>query len=137
MKKEAIRVRIAPSPTGYLHFGTARTALFNWLFAKKHGGVFILRIEDTDTERSKKEYEDDIKRELQWLGLEWDEFYRQSEREKIYEKYLRKLLTEKFAYYCFCTKEELDGERQRRITEGLPPRYGGKCRSLSVPVILL
>src|SRR3989344_9397944 len=87
-----IRVRIAPSPTGFLHIGTARTALFNWLFAKKYGGKFILRIEDTDLERSEKRFEDDIIAGLKWLGLNWDEWpYRQSERLDIYEKYLKQL----------------------------------------------
>lgn len=131
MKKEAVRVRIAPSPTGYLHFGTARTALFNWLFAKKHGGVFILRIEDTDAERSKKEYEDDIKNELTWLGLTWDEFYRQSERADIYERYLKDLIEKGLAYFCFCTREELERERENQMIEGMPPRYNGRCRSLT------
>lgn len=90
--------RIAPSPTGLFHIGTARTALFNYLYARKHGGKFILRIEDTDKERSKKEYEDDILNGLKWLGLEWDEFYRQSERGDVYKKYLQKLLDEDKVY---------------------------------------
>jgi len=93
------RVRIAPSPTGPLHIGTARTALFNYLFAKKHGGKFILRIEDTDLERSDQKYEKDILESLKWLGLDWDELYKQSERIKIYEKYLKKLLDSGQAYY--------------------------------------
>src|SRR3989338_1276105 len=90
--------RIAPSPTGLFHIGTARTALFNFLYARKHGGKFILRVEDTDKERSKKEYEDDILNGLKWLGLEWDEFYSQSERGEIYKKYLQQLLSENKAY---------------------------------------
>ncbi|PIR97398.1 MAG: glutamate--tRNA ligase [Candidatus Doudnabacteria bacterium CG10_big_fil_rev_8_21_14_0_10_41_10] len=90
--------RIAPSPTGLFHIGTARTALFNYLYAMKHGGKFILRVEDTDKERSKKEYEEDILNGLKWLGLEWDEFYRQSERGEIYKKYLQQLLSENKAY---------------------------------------
>ena len=129
--KGQIRVRIAPSPTGYLHVGTARTALFNWLFAKKHGGVFILRIEDTDRDRSSEQYEKDILENLKWLGLDWDEFYRQSERGEIYKKYIKKLLDEKHAYYCFCTKGELEAERQGMLSQGLPPKYSGKCRALS------
>ncbi|MDP3729295.1 MAG: glutamate--tRNA ligase [bacterium] len=112
----AVRVRIAPSPTGYLHIGTARTALFNWLFAKKYGGTFVLRIEDTDIERSDKKFEKDIIESLKWLGITWDEGpVRQSERLDIYEKYLKKLLKEKKAYWCPHTKEELEKEREWRI----------------------
>jgi glutamyl-tRNA synthetase len=126
-----VRVRIAPSPTGYLHIGTARTALFNWLFARKHKGVFILRIEDTDRERSKPAFEKDILESLTWLGLTSDEGpYRQSERAHIYERYLSKLLHESLAYHCFCSKEELEAERQSMLAEGVAPRYSGKCRSI-------
>ncbi len=126
-----IRVRFAPSPTGYLHVGGARTALFNFLFAKKHGGRFILRIEDTDPERSKKEYEEKIIQDLKWLGLEWDEGpYYQSQRLETYRKYAEKLLSEGKAYYCFCTPEELEAERQKAISEGRPYKYSGKCRSI-------
>src|SRR3989344_9506368 len=89
---ENVRVRIAPSPSGFLHIGTARTALFNWLFAKKHNGSFILRFEDTDRERSKKEFEYNIREGLEWLGITWDEEYRQSERPAGYQTYLEKLL---------------------------------------------
>ena len=91
-KIKKLRVRIAPSPTGPLHIGTARTALFNYLFARKHNGSFILRIEDTDLERSDSKYEKDIIDGLKWLGIEWDELYKQSKRTKTYEKYLKKLL---------------------------------------------
>lgn len=138
--KKEVRVRLAPSPTGPLHLGTARTALFNWLFAKNHNGKFILRIEDTDIERSEKKYEKDIIKGLKWLGLDWDEGpdcggeygpYRQSERGDIYEKYLKKLLDENKAYYCFCAKEELESDRQAMLVQGLPPKYSGKCRHLS------
>lgn len=150
--KDKVRVRIAPSPTGYLHIGTARTALFNWIFAKKHGGVFIVRIEDTDEERSEPKYEQDILEELAWLGLEWEEGpitqsqisnlksqkylgsygpYRQSERGEIYEKYVKKLLDENHAYYCFCTKDELDAMRNGMLSEGFAPKYSGRCRDLS------
>lgn len=148
-----IRVRIAPSPTGPLHLGTARTALFNWLFAKHLGGTFVLRIEDTDLERSDLKYEREIFDGLTWLGLNWDEGpiaeaaqihnselkiqnykgeygpYRQSERLDIYEKYLKQLLDEKKAYFCYCTKEELDAERQSLLARGLQPKYSGQCRS--------
>ena len=118
--KKEVRVRIAPSPTGPLHLGTARTALFNWLFAKNQGGKFILRIEDNDLERSDPKYEKDILEGLQWLGLNWDEeIYRQSERLDIYEKYIKKLLEEDRAYYCFCTKEELEVEKQAMLSQGL------------------
>lgn len=145
--KGDIRVRMAPSPTGYLHIGTARTTLFNWLFARHTNGTFILRIEDTDTERSSREFEQSLIEGLHWLGLEWDEGpdyidgvsvskgpfgpYRQSERKAIYRKYLEQLLAEKKAYFCYCTKEELEGERQSLSAAGLLPKYGGRCRALS------
>ena len=154
--KQSIRVRIAPSPTGYLHIGTARTALFNWLLARKEGGSFVLRVEDTDLERSDSKYERDVMENLEWLGLVWDEGplaalenkigelpfssqspkykgdfgpYRQSERLDVYEKYLKKLLDENLAYYCYCSKEELETERQSMLAQGLPPKYSGKCRA--------
>ncbi len=126
-----IRVRFAPSPTGYLHVGGARTALFNWLFARKNGGKFILRIEDTDPERSRKEYEERILEDLKWLGLHWDEGpYHQSQRLEIYRKYARRLLDEGRAYYCFCTPEELEEERKRAMAQGRPYKYSGKCRNI-------
>ena len=129
---EGVRVRFAPSPTGYFHIGSARTALFNYLFAKKNKGKFILRIEDTDIERSKKEYEEDIIESLKWLGIEWDEGpYRQSERKDIYRKYIEKLLSEKKAYHCFCSPEELEAERQERMSRGEAPIYSGKCAKIS------
>lgn len=136
------RVRFAPSPTGYLHLGNARTALFNYLFAKNHGpdATFILRIEDTDFERSKKEYEEMLIEDLRWLGIEWDEGpdkggdygpYRQSERVMIYKQYIDKLLDSGNAYYCYCTEEELEKEREKAISEGRPYRYSGRCRNLT------
>jgi glutamyl-tRNA synthetase len=126
-----IRVRFAPSPTGPFSLGNARTALFNWLFARHEGGKFLLRIEDTDKERSKKEYEKDLLEGLKWIGLDWDEdFFRQSERIPVYEKHLRKLLDEKKAYWCFCTSEELEAERQAQMSQGISPKYGGKCRAI-------
>ena len=128
---DKVRVRIAPSPTGFLHIGTARTALFNWLFARGQNGDFIVRIEDTDIERSKPEYDEDIVRSLKWLGFTWDEFYRQSERTEMYKKYLEKLLSEKKAYYCFCTKEQLELDRQAMMTQGISPKYRGTCRGIS------
>ncbi len=130
----AVRVRFAPSPTGPLHIGSARTALFNWLFARRRGGVFILRIEDTDAARSKEEFEKDIIDGLSWLGLGWDEGpFRQSERGAHYRKYLEELLAKGDAYYCYCTKEELEAQREALLSQGLPPRYGGRCRSLAAP----
>jgi len=135
-----IRVRIAPAPTGFFHIGTARTALFNYLFAKKNQGSFILRIEDTDPERSKKEWEENIIEGLKWLGIEWQEGpdcggrygpYRQSERKEIYKKYIQKLLDERKIYYCFCSREELQAHRNYLLSIGQPPRYSGKCRNLS------
>ena len=119
----SVRVRFAPSPTGYLHIGTARTALFNWLFARREKGTFILRIEDTDLERSKKEYEDAIISDLEWLGIDWDEFYRQSERLWLYKEIADNLLSDGKAYECFCTKEELE----KRRGQG----YDRRCLNLS------
>src|SRR6185295_15094557 len=125
-------VRVPPSPTGLLHVGTARTMLYNYLFAKKHDGKILMRMEDTDQERSRKEYEEDILSGLQKLGLTWDgEVLHQSLRTTIYRKYLEKLLREDKAYYCFCTKDELDAERLRREKGKLPPRYAGTCANLS------
>ena len=134
------RVRFAPSPTGYLHLGNARTALFNYLFSRHENATFILRIEDTDLERSKKEYEEMLMEDLKWMGIEWDEGpdaggphgpYRQSERLEIYMKYVDKLLKSGDAYYCYCTEEELEQEREKAIAEGRPYRYSGKCRNLT------
>lgn len=143
LKPGEIRTRYAPAPTGFLHIGSARTALFNYLFAKKHQGSFILRIEDTDVKRSKLIFEKDILETLKWLGIEWDEGpilntrnqkyignygpYRQSERLEIYVKYLKKLLNEGKAYYCFCTPEELEAQKQEQLSRGEPPKYSGKC----------
>jgi len=135
-----VRVRIAPSPTGRLHLGLARTALFNYLFAKKYQGSFILRIEDTDIKRSKPEYEEDILESLKWLGINWDEGpdigggygpYRQSQRLESYIKCLERLLSEDKAYYCFCSGEELEAQRQYQLSIGEAPRYSRKCANLS------
>lgn len=130
--KQEVVVRFAPSPTGPFGIGNARTALFNWLFAKHNGGKFLLRIEDTDKERSDPKYEKEILEGLEWLGLKWDgEIYRQSERGEIYEKYLNKLIAEEKAYYCFCTQEKLEGDREAQLAQGLPPKYSGRCREFS------
>lgn len=135
-----VRVRFAPSPTGPFHIGGARSALFNWLLARKTGGKLILRIEDTDRERSTPESEENIKAALKWLGMDWDEGvdvggengpYHQMERLDIYKKYTDQLLAEGKAYYCYCTDEELEEERQSLIKEGKMPRYMGKCRNLT------
>lgn len=134
------RVRFAPSPTGHLHIGNVRTAILNWLFAKHSQGKFILRIEDTDLERSADKYIDQIYEDLKWLGLHWDEgpdiggphqFYRQSERLEIYRKYAKKLLDEEKAYYCFCTTEELEQMRQESLSSGEDVKYNQKCLHLS------
>jgi nondiscriminating glutamyl-tRNA synthetase len=139
IKPGEVRVRIAPSPTGALHIGTARTALFNYLFARQNQGSFVLRIEDTDIERSDPKYEKDIMESLKWLGIEWSEGpdikgnygpYRQSQRLESYGKYLEKLLVENKAYYCFCSEEELEAQRQYQLSIGEPPRYSGKCANL-------
>ncbi len=130
-----VRVRFAPSPTGHLHIGGARTALFNWLFARHEGGVFVLRIEDTDRERSTEEYIEAIIKGMEWLKLDWDEGpFRQTDRFDIYKACVAKLLAEKKAYYCYCTPEELEERRQRALAEGRPPRYDGRCRDLKAPV---
>ena len=134
-----VRVRIAPSPTGPMHIGTPRTALYNYLFAKQNGGKFILRIEDTDKERSEQRWTDQIIEELKWLQIEWDEGpdiggeygpYKQSQRFDIYEKYLKQLLKEDKAYYCFCNAEDLEAKRQDQMTRGLAPKYDGTCAHL-------
>lgn len=127
-----VRVRFAPSPTGFLHLGGVRTALFNWLFARHEGGMFLLRIEDTDRERSEKRFEDDILQNLEWLGIVPDEpIIRQTDRLKVYEKNLETLLHEHKAYYCFCTPEELEEEYRAQLSQGLIPKYSGKCKALT------
>lgn len=132
LKSGSVRTRIAPSPTGWLHLGTARTALFNYLFAKKHGGKFVLRIEDTDLERSDKKYEKDIIEQLRWLGIEWDEGpdaggefapYRQTERTGIYSKYIEKLLEDGLTFYCFHSEEELEAERKAQLDKKQSPKH--------------
>ncbi len=130
---DEIRVRIAPSPTGYLHIGTARTALFNWLFAQKNNGKFILRIEDTDLERSEKQFEDDILNGLKWLGLEWDEFYKQSDRIPIYSKYIQKLLEQGKAFRCYHTEEELEKERREQLEGKDLPRHVCEYKKKDLP----
>ncbi len=135
-----VRVRIAPSPTGYLHLGLARTALFNWLFAKHNNGTFILRVDDTDVKRSTDESLSNIIDSFQWLGIDFDEGYgiggdlgpyAQSERLDVYSEYTRKLLETGAAYHCYCTKEELDEEREQAIEQRNPYIYSGKCRNLT------
>ena len=124
-----VKTRFPPSPTGHLHLGGARTALFNWLFAKHHGGVFLLRFEDTDRERSKQEYVDSIKEALEWLELFWDEGpYFQTQRLEVYASYARKLFEEGKAYYCECPPELLDKKRKQALAEGRKPKYDGTCR---------
>jgi glutamyl-tRNA synthetase len=127
-----LRVRFAPSPTGYLHVGGARTALFNFLLARKQGGTFILRIEDTDVERSTKESVDAILEGMKWLGLEWDEgpFY-QSDCFPLYKEYVQKLVDAGKAYKCYCSAEELDAKRNLAMQEGRKPKYDGTCRELA------
>ena len=134
-----MRVRFAPSPTGHLHVGNARTALFNWLLARGSGGTFILRVEDTDVERSTRASESAIHDDLRWLGLTWDEGpdvggaagpYRQSERLPIYAEHAQRLISQGAAYYCFCTAEELEAQRAAAIGAGRQPQYAGTCRAL-------
>ncbi len=127
-----VRVRLAPSPTGTLHLGTARTALFNWLFAKKEGGSFLLRIEDTDIERSKEEYIKNIYEGLQWLGINWDESPTiQSERIKEHKQIIKTLLNKGLAYKCYASEEELDEMRESQRRSGLAPKYDNRHRNLT------
>ncbi|MGA7827343.1 MAG: glutamate--tRNA ligase family protein, partial [Geobacteraceae bacterium] len=124
-----VRLRFAPSPTGYLHVGGARTALFNWLLARKQGGTFILRIEDTDVARSTQESVDAILEGMTWLGLDWDEgpFY-QSDNFPLYREYVEKMLAAGTAYKCYCSAEVLEKKREQAISEGRKPKYDGTCR---------
>jgi glutamyl-tRNA synthetase len=127
-----VRVRIAPSPTGNLHIGTARTAVFNWLYAHRHGGQFILRIEDTDTERSQAAYTQNILDGLKWLGLNWDEGpIAQSDRLDLYRKGIQDLLDRKLAYRCYTSTEELDALRATQEAQGAAPRYDNRHRNLT------
>ena len=147
MNDRKVRVRFAPSPTGLLHVGNARTALYNWLFARRLGGTFILRIEDTDLERSETRFESQLIEDLHWLGLDWDEGprpasgsseqdcgsfgpYRQSQRLPIYAEHTGRLLAEGKAYRCFCTPEELDAERRTAVAAHGAHVYSGRCRNL-------
>jgi nondiscriminating glutamyl-tRNA synthetase len=136
-----VRVRYAPSPTGHLHIGNARTALFNYLYARNQGGKFIIRIEDTDKKRNIEGGEESQLKYLNWLGIDWDESvdvggeygpYRQSERNDIYETYYSQLLEQGYAYKCYCTEEELEAERESQSENGENPQYSGKCRHLTV-----
>lgn len=136
-----VRVRYAPSPTGHLHIGNARTALFNYLFAKNQGGKFIIRIEDTDKKRNIEGGEQSQLKYLNWLGINWDESvdvggdygpYRQSERTDIYKKYYEELLEKGLAYKCFCTEEDLEKEREEQLARGETPQYSGKHASLTI-----
>jgi len=135
-----VRVRFAPAPTGLLHIGNARTALFNYIFAKRHQGTFILRIEDTDVERSTEASIDHILEDLQWLGIGWEEGpdrggpdgpYRQTQRLSLYRDYTEQLLREGKVYKCFCSNERLEALRKEQISKGQMPRYDGRCRSLA------
>jgi glutamyl-tRNA synthetase len=135
-----VRVRFAPAPTGLLHIGNARTALFNFLFAKRHQGTFVLRIEDTDIERSTEPSIDRIIEDLKWLGISWDEGpdrdgsngpYRQSQRVSIYQEFANRLFQEGKSYKCFCSEERLEKLRKEQLSKGKMPRYDGRCRSLA------
>lgn len=135
-----VRLRFAPSPTGSIHIGNIRTALFNWLYARNAGGCYILRIEDTDVFRSKPEHEETIYNELKWLGLDWDEGpdqggefgpYKQSERQATYQMYAKELIFQGKAYECICSEDELEKERQAQKERGEVPKYSGKCKNLN------
>ena len=140
MTDPPVRTRIAPAPSGSIHVGNARTALYNWLFARHHGGTFVLRIEDTDAKRVSDEHVQAVLEDLTWLGLDWDEGpgvdgpfgpYRQSERSDRYAATVLTLVESGHAYRCYCTAEELDARRMRAQAEGRPPGYDGRCRALS------
>lgn len=145
MTTPVVRCRVAPSPSGFLHIGTAKAALYNWLFARSHGGTFILRLEDTDAERTDEQFVHAMCDGFKWLGIEWDEGpefgdepekgdygpYRQSQRRDLYRQEAARLVAEGNAYPCFCTKEELDIQRELAAKEKRPPRYSGKCRNLT------
>src|SRR3954466_9093439 len=135
-----VRVRYAPSPTGHLHIGNARTALFNYLFARNKGGKFIIRIEDTDKKRNIAGGEESQLKYLKWLGMDWDESidiggeygpYRQSERLDIYKELYDQLLEKGLAYKCYCTEEEIEAEREEQVSRNETPHYSGKCRHLT------
>lgn len=135
----SMRVRFAPSPTGQLHVGNARTALFNWLLARGNGGALVLRIEDTDFERSTRQSSDAILEDLRWMGLTWDEGveaggdhgpYHQSERLHIYRAFIVELMAAGKAYHCFCSTEQLEADRQAALKDGKPPKYVGRCRDI-------
>src|SRR5215204_4130271 len=135
-----MKVRFAPSPTGVLHIGGARTALFNWLLARGQGGTFILRIEDTDLERTSRESERAILEDLRWMGLNWTEGidaggdrgpYRQTERLHMYRAYAVELLSSGAAYHCFCAADQLEADRQAALAAGRPPKYVGRCRNIA------
>jgi glutamyl-tRNA synthetase len=141
---DKVRVRFAPSPTGYLHVGGARTAIFNWLYARRTGGVFVLRIEDTDVERSTRESEESLLEDLRWLGLDWGEGpdaggdygpYRQSERLDMYKAAVDAFVASGLAYPCFCTEEELLHKKDAAVKAGRPPHYSGTCRGLNAEQI--
>ena len=132
LESEIFKTRFCPSPTGLMHLGNTRTALFNALLAKKNRGDFLLRIEDTDTARSKKSYENILMEDMLWLGLAWqDGPYFQSERQSIYNKYCDDLIEKNLAYPCFCSDEELKKNREKQLSQGKPPRYSGTCAFLS------
>ena len=140
METTQIRVRFAPSPTGELHIGNARTALYNWLFARQHRGTFVLRIEDTDRERSTDKFKANLLRDLKWLAIDWDEGpdqggpygpYEQSKRLDIYNQYLQELKNQDLVYPCYCTEDELSEERRDLLSRKMMPRYMGRCRTLN------
>ena len=131
-----MKTRFAPSPTGLMHFGNVRTALFNYLYAKKEQSDFILRIEDTDLARSTTEYSDKLIEDLLWLGIKYDgEITKQSTRSNIYKKYYQQLVEQNLAYPCFCTEQQLAISRKSMLSSGLPPRYSGHCRNLTIEEI--
>jgi nondiscriminating glutamyl-tRNA synthetase len=139
MPDKKVRARFAPSPTGQLHVGNARTALFNWLFARQQGGTMILRIEDTDLERSEARYEQQLLDDLKWMGIDWDEGpdvggpfppYRQSDKIDVYREHAERLVAEGKAYYCFCKQADLDAYREQALKEHRPPIYPGTCRAI-------
>lgn len=130
--EKPIKTRFAPSPTGFMHFGNVRTALFNYLYAKHQAGSFLLRIEDTDVARSEGSFRDAIFTDLEWLGISWDEGpYYQSERQNLYDSFYETLEQQGCTYTCFCSEAQLAITRKVQLSSGQPPRYPGTCHNLS------
>jgi nondiscriminating glutamyl-tRNA synthetase len=134
--KKGLKFRFAPSPTGGVHIGTARTALFNHIASKSMGAKLVLRIEDTDIKRSSQSFEKTIIEDLKWLGISWDEFYRQSSRFRLYEREAERLIKDSSAYYCFCSAERIEQLNKKLLSESKMPGYDGRCMGLASEEIM-